>query len=195
MSSVGGSRHTPATAARSKMLGKPVPGVLRVDIFHIRHSIQNREPDRPDAQLEHRIHPKRMPLPRDEARQQQAAQAHAPHERRQQDAQGNGGRADHQSQKLEPDHLVDKAAHPLPMKSKSTRGRYRPGTSRFVAGVKSCKLIERTTPWKRDAVKMHREISRARFAGPIRFNRSGPADERTYRGCAPRVQGEDRPEL
>ena len=48
-----------------------------------------------------------MPPARDEARQQQAARAHAAHERAQQHAEGNGGRADHQLQELEPDDLVD----------------------------------------------------------------------------------------
>ncbi len=69
------------------------------------------EPDGADAQLEQGVDPQRVPPARDQARQQQAAQAHAAHERPQQHAEGNGGRADHQLQELEPDDLVDQAPH------------------------------------------------------------------------------------
>ena len=49
-----------------------------------------------DAQFEQGVDAQRMPARRDEPRQQQAAQAHAAHERAQQHAEGDGGRADDQ---------------------------------------------------------------------------------------------------
>ena len=76
-------------------------------LLDIRHAEQHREPDGADAQLEHGVDPQGVPPARDEARQQQAAGAHAAHERPQQHAERNGGRADHQLQELEPDDLVD----------------------------------------------------------------------------------------
>ena len=82
-------------------------GVTRVHLFDIRHAEQHHEPDGADAQLEQGVDPQGVPPARDEARQQQAAHAHAAHERPQQHAEGNGGRADHQLQELEPDDLVD----------------------------------------------------------------------------------------
>ena len=84
-----------------------VAGVTRVHLFDIRHAEQHHEPDGADAQLEQGVDPQGVPPARDEARQQQAAHAHAAHERPQQHAEGNGGRADHQLQELEPDDLVD----------------------------------------------------------------------------------------
>ena len=86
---------------------RAVAGVTHVHLFDIRHAEQHHEPDGADAQLEQGVDPQGVPPARDEARQQQAAQAHAAHERPQQHAEGNGGRADHQLQELEPDDLVD----------------------------------------------------------------------------------------
>ena len=56
-------------------------GIMRVHVFDIRHAEQHREPDGADAQLEQGVDPQGVPPGRDEARQQQAAQAHASHER------------------------------------------------------------------------------------------------------------------
>ena len=86
---------------------RAVAGVTHVDLFDIRHAEQHREPDGADAQLEQGVDPQGVPPARDEPRQQQAARAHAAHERPQQHAEGDGGRADHQLQELEPDDLVD----------------------------------------------------------------------------------------
>ncbi len=82
-------------------------GPGRVDAPHDRHPEQHREADDGDADLQHGVDTERMPLGRDDPRQQQAAQAHAAHEGAEQHAHRNGRRPDHQLQQLEPDDLVD----------------------------------------------------------------------------------------
>ena len=65
------------------------------------------EADDADAQLQHGVDAQRMVPAGDDARQQQAAQAHAAHERAQQHAQRDGEEPITSCSSCEPDDLVD----------------------------------------------------------------------------------------
>ena len=108
ISTVGGSRQTAHTSARSSMAGKPCPTAADVDAVHQRHAEQRQNAADADAQLHRGIHPQRMQRSRPgDARQRQAAQAQPAHEGGQQHAERNRGRADHQLQQLVPDDFVN----------------------------------------------------------------------------------------
>ena len=68
---------------------------------------QDEEPEHADADLEQRVDLERVLPVRDVAGQPDAADAHPAHERREQHAQRDRGRADNQGQHLKPDDLVD----------------------------------------------------------------------------------------
>jgi hypothetical protein len=63
---------------------------------------------------------------RDEARQQQAAEAHAAHERPEQHADGDRGRANHQFEQLKPDDFVDECSAATADKQQQQRGQQAP---------------------------------------------------------------------
>ena len=71
---------------------------------------QLEQSDDADADFQQGVDAKRVVATGDEARQGEAPDAHAAHERRQQDADRDGGRADDHAEELEPDDLVDQRA-------------------------------------------------------------------------------------
>ena len=72
-----------------------------------RHHEQQQQPEHADAELERGVHAERVVLRRYDARQQQAAETHAAHERAEQDADRDRRRSDEELQQLKPDDLVD----------------------------------------------------------------------------------------
>ena len=72
-----------------------------------RHPEQDEDADGADAELEVGVDFQRVMGRGDPPRQQEAAQAHAPHERAQQDAQRHGRRTNRQLQELEPDDFIN----------------------------------------------------------------------------------------
>ena len=73
----------------------------------VRQAPQHEQAECTHGQLEHRVHAKRVLIPRHVAREEQASQAHPTHERPEKHAERDGGRPDDQAEKLEPDDLVD----------------------------------------------------------------------------------------
>ena len=85
-----------------------VLGAGDVHAIDERQREQNEDAAERDAEFQGRIHAQRMlVLQSAHARQRQAPDAQPAHERRQQDAERDRGRADGQLQQLEPDDLVD----------------------------------------------------------------------------------------
>ena len=78
-----------------------------VQLIDIRHHAEDDDADDTDGQFQQGVNAQRVVPGRNEARQGEAAQAHAAHERAQEHAEGNGGRADCQLQQLEPDNFVN----------------------------------------------------------------------------------------
>ena len=82
-------------------------GPRRVGPADDRHAEQDQQSHDADADLEPGIHPQRMRLGRHESRQQEAAEAHAAHERAEQHAHRHRRRSDHEFQQLKPDDFVN----------------------------------------------------------------------------------------
>ena len=78
-----------------------------IDAADERHPEKEQQTDDADAKLERGVDPQRMLLRGNQARQQQAAQAHPAHEGAEQNAHGDRRRSDDELQQLEPDDLVD----------------------------------------------------------------------------------------
>ena len=74
------------------------------------HAEQDGNADDGDGQLDQAVHTQRVFPDADEARQQEAAEAHAPHERAEQHTERNRGRSNDQLEQLQPDHLVDQGS-------------------------------------------------------------------------------------
>ena len=88
-----------------------------------------------DAELERRVDAQRM-LPRvNQAREQQAAEAHPAHEGPEQDAERDRGRADHQLEELKPDDLVDQRGAAAADEQEQQRGKKTAGTHRMGRSV------------------------------------------------------------
>src|SRR5262249_12244288 len=84
-----------------------VNGDLEVQTAGVWEPPQDKQPEHRDGSLEHRVHAKRMLSPRDVLREKEAADAHAAHERAEEYAERYGGRADDETEQLEPDDLVN----------------------------------------------------------------------------------------
>ena len=82
-------------------------GVAHVNLFDRWHGEEHHKADGADAQFQQGINSQGVWPIRNEARQEQAAQAHPAHECSEQHSERNGGRADHELQELKPDDLVD----------------------------------------------------------------------------------------
>ena len=95
----------------------------RVDAADQRHAEQHQHGDDADAGFEQRVDPQRMLAQRDHPRQQQAAEAHAAHERAEQDAERDRRRPDDQLQQLEPDDFVDQRGAAAADEEQEQRGK------------------------------------------------------------------------
>ncbi len=85
----------------------PVPAMAVYRPVSSGHAEQDENADRADAELEAGVDLQRVMSRGDAPRQQDAAEAHAAHERPEQDAQRHGRRADRQLQELEPDDFIN----------------------------------------------------------------------------------------
>ena len=82
-------------------------GNRRVDPRQRRHPEQHEDADETDAELEVGVDLERMMRGADPPRQQDAAEAHAAHERAEQNAEGDRGGPDGQLQQLKPDDFIN----------------------------------------------------------------------------------------
>jgi hypothetical protein len=82
-------------------------GVGDVDVAEHRQPEEDQQPQDPNPDLQPGVDAQRMTIGPDEAGKEEASSTQAGHERCQQYAEGDRGRADNQLEKLKPDHLVD----------------------------------------------------------------------------------------
>ena len=94
----------------------------RVDVRESRHAEEDEEPEHADGDLDERIDAQRMLARRDVARQQEAAETHAAHERAEQHSQRHRRRANHELEELEPDDLVNQGGAAAGDKQQQQRG-------------------------------------------------------------------------
>src|SRR5262249_17056592 len=102
--------------------GDARPGPRRVDAADQRHAEQDQNPERPDPELERRVHTERVLPGADDARQEQTAQAHAAHEGAEQETKGNGRGSDDQLEELKPDDFVNESGTAAADKEQQQRG-------------------------------------------------------------------------
>jgi hypothetical protein len=87
-------------------------GPRGVDAAHERHREEQQQAEGADPQFQPRIHAQRMHRRRHVAREEQAAEAHAAHERPEQHAHRDRRGSDHELEQLEPDDFVDESGTP-----------------------------------------------------------------------------------
>jgi hypothetical protein len=85
-----------------------------VEIPDVREPEEHGESEETGAEFEAGVDPQGMFAGGDQAGQGSAAEAHASHERSEQDGKRGGGRPDHQLQQLQPDDLIDQGGTPAP---------------------------------------------------------------------------------
>ena len=157
---------------------RPEPAPRDVDVRDDRHAEENQQAETRDAELQVGVDAQRMLARRDVSRQQQAAEAHAAHERPQQHAQRDSRRADDELEELEPDDFVDQGGAAAADKQQQQRGHVASRghqTHLFMMGIRrACMRITASKRGKRDASGMSGRRSGAtcghahrRCAGPV----------------------------
>ncbi len=98
------------------------PAPRRVDVGEGRHAEEDEEPEHANGDFHVGVDAQRMLARRDVARQQEAAETHAAHERPEQHGERDRGRADDELQKLEPDDFVNEGSTAAGDKQQQQRG-------------------------------------------------------------------------
>jgi len=165
-----------ADGAPQQEAEEAVTGVRRIERDDRGEREQDRDPDRPDRELERRVDAQRVAARADEARQEEAPR-HRPPCRCREGRPSRRGRADHELEELEPDDFVDQGGRTAPGEEDEDQGQKREaagpkrggGGGGILGHGSSLLLVE--------------EVEHGREIGPTTFRWLPPGLRRRRVGC------------